>query len=168
MTNTVMGRGRTDYTMENMAQGQELAYLRAKCEQLAAQNERLEKSQDELAWNNALLRAELMDIPDCGCGHPHCNQCRADRARKETLDQTAEAEISRRITDAERYQWLRSRPLDTIRSGGVFAGETPRNIVLNGDDLDERIDAAIRKSATPTDKDHQQAALLRAHDGGED
>ena len=45
--------------------------------------------------------------------------------------------------DAKRYQYLRNRPLDTITSGGIFAGMTPENIVLNGVDLDEHIDAAI-------------------------
>lgn len=45
--------------------------------------------------------------------------------------------------DAARYQWLRSRDLDTIVEGGVFAGKVPDNVVLNGDDLDAAIDAAI-------------------------
>ena len=42
--------------------------------------------------------------------------------------------------DAARYRWLRSRDLDTIHNGGVFAGMTPKNVVLNGDDLDAAID----------------------------
>ncbi|WP_339112812.1 hypothetical protein [Thioclava sp. GXIMD2076] len=45
--------------------------------------------------------------------------------------------------DAARYRWLKSRDLDTIRRGGVFAGLTPENVVLNGDDLDRRIDAEM-------------------------
>lgn len=45
--------------------------------------------------------------------------------------------------DAERYRFLRSRDLETVNSGGVFAGVTPDNIVLNGADLDAEIDAAI-------------------------
>ncbi|MFD2299934.1 hypothetical protein QRO11_03565 [Paracidovorax citrulli] len=44
---------------------------------------------------------------------------------------------------AARYEWLRSRDLDTIQKGGVFAGKTPDNVVLNGADLDAAIDAAI-------------------------
>lgn len=44
--------------------------------------------------------------------------------------------------DAQRYEWLRSRPLNTIARGGVFAGLTPDNVVLNGDDLDAAIDRA--------------------------
>ncbi|WP_177477853.1 hypothetical protein [Pseudomonas sp. GW531-T4] len=44
--------------------------------------------------------------------------------------------------DAERYQWLRERDLETLHRGGVFAGQTPQNMVLNGKDLDDAIDAA--------------------------
>lgn len=46
-------------------------------------------------------------------------------------------------TDAERYRWLRSRDLDTIKDGGVFAGITPQNMVLNEETLDETVDAAM-------------------------
>ena len=53
------------------------------------------------------------------------------------------AEVERLEKDAERYRWLRSRDLDTIVEGGVFAGKVPDNVVLNGDDLDAAIDAAI-------------------------
>ena len=45
-------------------------------------------------------------------------------------------------TDAERYRFLRERDLDAIYLGGVFAGKTPDNLVLNGDDLDAAVDAA--------------------------
>ncbi|MGF7197538.1 hypothetical protein FHW81_002663 [Pseudomonas sp. RC10-4-2] len=45
--------------------------------------------------------------------------------------------------DVERYRWLRERDLETISRGGVFAGMTPKNIVLNLEDLDAEIDAAI-------------------------
>ena len=44
---------------------------------------------------------------------------------------------------AERYEWLRDRDLSTIDQGGVFAGKTPENLVLNGDDLDAAIDAQM-------------------------
>ncbi len=47
------------------------------------------------------------------------------------------------VRDADRYRWLRSRDLDAISQGGVFAGMTPENVILNGEDLDEAIDAAI-------------------------
>jgi hypothetical protein len=46
--------------------------------------------------------------------------------------------------DAERYRWLRRRDLDAIDAGGVFAGQTPQNLVLNGEDLDRAVDAAMR------------------------
>ncbi|MCF5059094.1 hypothetical protein GIW54_21600 [Pseudomonas proteolytica] len=44
---------------------------------------------------------------------------------------------------AERYEWLRRRDLETVHAGGVFAGLTPHNVVLNGVDLDIAIDAAL-------------------------
>lgn len=47
--------------------------------------------------------------------------------------------------DAARYDWLRSRDLETITKGGVFAGRTPENVVLNGADLDAAIDAQLRR-----------------------
>ena len=57
-------------------------------------------------------------------------------------------ELVRRLraaeADAARYRWLRERDLDTIQNGGVFAGMTPRNVVLNGDDLDAAIDSAMK------------------------
>ncbi|MGY1950078.1 hypothetical protein [Pseudomonas pergaminensis] len=56
-------------------------------------------------------------------------------------------------TDAERYRWLRDRDLNSIHLGGVFAGKTPQNIVLNGEDLDQMIDAAIQ-SAEGGEDDH--------------
>ncbi|ELE6507137.1 hypothetical protein ACOKYS_006440, partial [Pseudomonas aeruginosa] len=51
-------------------------------------------------------------------------------------------QIRRMAKDAARYRWLRERDLETIRQGGVFAGMTPENIVLNQEDLDAEIDAA--------------------------
>lgn len=45
--------------------------------------------------------------------------------------------------NANRYLWLRARDLDTITCGGVFAGLTPDNLVLNGEDLDAAVDAAL-------------------------
>ncbi len=47
--------------------------------------------------------------------------------------------------DAGRYRWLRSRDLETISQGGVFAGMTPDNLVLNEETLDQAIDAAMAK-----------------------
>lgn len=42
--------------------------------------------------------------------------------------------------DAARYRWLRERDLDAIDKGGVFAGSTPDNVVLSGEDLDRAVD----------------------------
>lgn len=59
-----------------------------------------------------------------------------------TLLNSAADVIERLHADAARYQFLRSRDIvDTIFMGGVFAGITPENAVLNGDDLDAAIDA---------------------------
>ncbi|BFO03383.1 hypothetical protein KNHN1_17610 [Pseudomonas guariconensis] len=46
---------------------------------------------------------------------------------------------------ADRYRWIRHRNLDTISQGGVFAGITPQNLVINEETLDEAIDAAMAK-----------------------
>ena len=51
---------------------------------------------------------------------------------------------------AKRYAYLRQRRLDEIEKGGVFAGMTPANVVLNGLDLDDAIDAAIEQQANAT------------------
>jgi hypothetical protein len=53
----------------------------------------------------------------------------------------AENEVLRK--DADRYQVLREADIDTIHNGGLFAGLTPDNIVINGHHLDERTDAVI-------------------------
>lgn len=57
------------------------------------------------------------------------------------------AELCKKTGDTElnaaRYLWLRERGLDTISQGGVFAGQTPENVVLNGEDLDQAIDSAM-------------------------
>lgn len=50
-------------------------------------------------------------------------------------------------TKADRYDYLRERDLDTLHMGGVFAGKTPDNVVLNGEDLDAAIDAALADQA---------------------
>lgn len=49
--------------------------------------------------------------------------------------------------DARRYRFLRSRDLHAIHLGGVFAGMTPENLVLNGAALDAAVDSAIAGGA---------------------
>lgn len=65
---------------------------------------------------------------------------RADLTAQQGAETPAESDVER---DAERYRWLRARDLDTIHMGGVFAGLTPDNMVLNGVDLDEAVDTAM-------------------------
>ena len=70
------------------------------------------------------------------------------RAREQTAPadpSTVELKGTTLLADAHRYRWLRERNLDTITTGGVFAGMTPQNIVLNGADLDNAIDNAIAR-----------------------
>lgn len=50
--------------------------------------------------------------------------------------------------DAARYQYLRSRDLETVREGGIFAGVTPENYVINGIDLDIAIDVFLNVEAS--------------------
>ncbi|WP_139121043.1 hypothetical protein [Pseudomonas mosselii] len=59
--------------------------------------------------------------------------------------ESIKAERDSLLRDAERYRWMRHRNLDTISQGGVFAGQTPENLVLNEETLDEAIDAAMAK-----------------------
>lgn len=47
--------------------------------------------------------------------------------------------------DAARYRFLRNRDLETITQGGVFAGMTPDNYILNGEDLDQAVDVAMQQ-----------------------
>jgi hypothetical protein len=44
----------------------------------------------------------------------------------------------------QRYAYLRQKDLGTIKKSGVFAGLTPANLVLNGKDLDDAIDAEMK------------------------
>lgn len=57
---------------------------------------------------------------------------------RESLDR-----LLRMEKDARRYRFLRERNIDAIRAGGIFAGMTPENIVINGDDLDREIDLRL-------------------------
>lgn len=62
--------------------------------------------------------------------------------------------------DAARYRWLRERDLETIKLGGVFAGLTPDNMVLNGEDLDDAIDSAMSTKHEPDELEIMNARLL--------
>lgn len=77
--------------------------------------------------------------------------CEPERSRDELVQKMHQLERERDAlrADAERYQWLRGRDLNTIAAGGVFAGMTPQNIVINGADLDSRIDAERATESNP-------------------
>lgn len=56
------------------------------------------------------------------------------------IDKPKETELK---ADARRYRFLKNADIHAVYSGGLFAGKTPDNIVLNGSDLDEEIDKAM-------------------------
>lgn len=45
--------------------------------------------------------------------------------------------------DAARYRWLRAADVDSVYQGGIFIGQTPANLVLNGEDADSAIDFSM-------------------------
>lgn len=55
--------------------------------------------------------------------------------------------------DAARYRYLRNRPEDTIGKGGIFAGMTPKNVILTENDLDREIDRAMADEIAQERKD---------------
>lgn len=61
----------------------------------------------------------------------------------EFINSFTEKEATQLVARAKRYRWLRERNLDTIETGGVFAGLTPDNVALNLEDLDRAIDQEI-------------------------
>ena len=82
-------------------------------------------------WQEFILTAMCIK-PACMPGCSDCNSAiSGDRIRE----------------FARRYAYLRLRSLNEIDKGGVFAGMTPANVVLNGCDLDNAIDAAIEQQA---------------------
>lgn len=68
-------------------------------------------------------------------------------ANDDLLDQVLQlsAENKTLAQNAARYLVLRQADVDTIQNGGLFAGLTPENLVINGDDLDRRVDAVIEE-----------------------
>lgn len=59
-----------------------------------------------------------------------------------TVDEIV-GELRTLTADANRYRFLKMADVNAISAGGIFAGMTPDNVVLNGADLDEAIDAAL-------------------------
>ncbi|CAJ9928245.1 gp38 [Burkholderia pseudomallei] len=78
--------------------------------------------------------------------HPARPEPRAEVTHGDTTMDECMASLLDRLEAAElyadRYRYLRERPLNAVSVGGVFAGKTPDNVVLNGADLDAAIDAA--------------------------
>jgi hypothetical protein len=72
---------------------------------------------------------EIDGEPLCWADEDLCSRCQD--ALQEELER-----------DAARYRWLRNRPTrpGDIAAGGVFAGRTPDNVILGGEDLDRAID----------------------------
>lgn len=64
--------------------------------------------------------------PACG---PDCSGCNCAISPQDMRDY------------AVRYAILRNAPINAIRDGGVFAGKTPDNVVINGEHLDAAVDA---------------------------
>ncbi|MNM07799.1 hypothetical protein D3C81_178540 [compost metagenome] len=97
--------------------------------------------------SSTLERKPSDDIPDFTPG----NGNKAERRATELVAQLQadltgrDQQIDALSLDAGRYRWLRSRDLETISKGGVFAGLTPDNLVLNEETLDHAIDAAMAK-----------------------
>jgi len=71
-----------------------------------------------------------------------CPHCHDDEYHKSD-DNGCEWQYKKDSIDAERYRWLRKRDINQISLGGIFAGLTPDNLVLNGSDLDKAIDKAM-------------------------
>ncbi|ADU12004.1 hypothetical protein [Asticcacaulis excentricus] len=69
-----------------------------------------------------------------------------DLSSPEAIPEALSAIFDEVMADCLRYRWLRSRDLDAIDRGGVFAGRTPENVVLNLEDLDRAIDAEMNAS----------------------
>ncbi|WP_234197098.1 hypothetical protein [Pseudacidovorax sp. NFM-22] len=91
---------------------------------------------------------QLPDPLGCrACTHPDCGRFDGSQSVEcaaMAFNACARPDRTEAIRqDAARYAYLRSRPLDTIKQGGVFAGLVPDNVVLNGDSLDAAVDAAL-------------------------
>ncbi|HEH8494797.1 TPA: hypothetical protein SH495_005524 [Pseudomonas aeruginosa] len=115
--------------------------LDEKCDRLKAENEALRRFAAEVYQVLGALDAPenvLDNASDAANGVP---------LRHETLLPFFADDHESMRKDAVRYRWLRERDLETIRQGGVFAGMTPENIVLNQEDLDAAIDAALEGAA---------------------
>lgn len=129
----------------------ELDHLRQHCVSLAARIDllegalRLAESEAAAAWDSATAWQGLaQDLRAIGA------EVGISPAGDLGAIAGPSAELNSLARDAARYRWLRERDLATITKGGVFAGLTPDNLVLNSIDLDAAIDAAMAIHGAPT------------------
>lgn len=102
-------------------------------------------SEPENAWYEYQIRtpAGVAKMSELGYGSPEAALSDGLIEFLGTSMAVAQVTDAQLLDDAKRYRWLRSRELDAITQGGVFAGMTPDNVVLNGEDLDRVIDMSI-------------------------
>ncbi|QLG95295.1 hypothetical protein HZF02_26635 [Pseudomonas yamanorum] len=121
----------------------EIRHLKYERDQFRAENEAL-REEVTIADKIIVERNLLLDaIPACPV-HGQCIPHAIEWVEKIILvAKGLSAEVEELRKGAARYQWLRDRDLETVRDGGIFAGMTPENVILNGLDLDQQIDYAI-------------------------
>ncbi len=95
---------------------------------------KVEELQEKLAENKILI--SLPTLPGKNTIDRLITHCAKLQVQIESADEWR----NQRNLDAERYNWLRNRNTETIKKGGVFAGLTPENVILNGQELDREID----------------------------
>ena len=64
-------------------------------------------------------------------------------ARLEELGLVDKPNETQLEADARRYRYLRGVNINAVFDGGIFAGKTPDNVVINGVDLDLEIDCIM-------------------------
>lgn len=114
----------------------------------AAELRRLGAENDKLREENGVLQYALTAYKDMEL-HLHAEQDRVEELEIQ-LEAVGAGGVGpltdEQIAYAKRYAWLRSRDVDAISYGGVFAGMTPDNVVLSDVDLDAAIDAAMERA----------------------
>jgi len=135
---------------------------------LIAENERLRGLLAPVAASTAKIRQRWLDNIDAAtrAGIPKLVRQRLTRTYAEIQDSmkhggrsrlleevdrldrecdTVKAEREDLRKNADRYLVLRHADVDTVHNGGLFAGLVPDNVVINGEDLDQRTDAVIEE-----------------------
>lgn len=107
---------------------------------LALQKAILKAHRDRIMEENAALKAEVLYLSET------FEQFKSEFVKVSKENPALKAEAKRLRADAKRYRYLRDRNLETIDKGGIFAGIVPENAVINGIDLDQHIDAALKET----------------------